>query len=380
MENKQTPRKKAAGAQTRRPAQKVVKKTKKKRRGGRVGGIVYGVLVGAAALAIAFFIYAKVQGEISIPENAVGTLISPVQGAVSTATTWVRTWVGDLMDVDKLRDDYDQLQIDYMQLQYQYSQLEEEAQENNRLKALLEAQSKYDELEPIYAKVIAKEAGRWFDLFSINKGTLSGVSKGMAVISADGLVGRVYEAGLNYAKVICIINADSAVSCLVERTRDNGIMKGQLSAASDDDTCRMYYVPSVNDIMPGDSVVTSGLDGVYPKGLVVGTVTEVSRQSDTSSQYISIKPAADFKHIEEVLVLQTVVETDSDSKLPSLPEATTRAQPTNTPDPNATAAPNATDSEQQPNNWAMPTVAPKDDASLPQVEQGDFLEDIWAQS
>lgn len=378
MEKNQAPRKKRpAGAQTRRPPQKAVKR-KKKHRSGRVGRIVYGVLVGAAALAIAFFIYAKVQGEISLPENAVGSLVSPVQNAASSATRWVRTWVSDLLDVDKLRSDYDQLQIDYMQLQYQYSQLEEEAQENDRLKALLEAQSRYDELEPIYAKVIAKEAGRWFDLFSINRGTLSGVSKGMAVISADGLVGRVYEAGLNYAKVICIINGDSAVSCLIERTRDNGILKGQLSAASDDDTCQMYYVPSVNDIMPGDSVVTSGLDGIYPKGLIVGTVTEVSRQSDTSSQYLSVKPAADFKHIEEVLVLQTVVETDTGSKLPTLPEATTRAQPTATSDPNATIAPSTTDSVQQPNNWAMPTVAPN--ASDKPVEQGDFLEDLWAQS
>ena len=288
MENNQAPKKKKRPASVpagRRPVQKPVRK-KKKRQSGRVGRIVYGVLVGGAALAIAFFIYAKVQGEISIPENAAGSLISPVQNAVSSATRWVKSWFSDLADVDKLRGDYEQLQIDYMQLQYQYTQLEEEARENDRLKALLDAQSRYEELNPIYARVIAKEAGRWFDLFSINRGTLSGVSKGMAVISADGLVGRVYEAGLNYAKVICIINGDSAVSCLIERTRDNGVMRGQLTAASDDDTCRMYYVPSVNDIMPGDSVVTSGLDGVYPKGLVVGTVSEVSRQSVTSSQYL----------------------------------------------------------------------------------------------
>ena len=213
MENNQAPKKKKrpANAPTgRRPVQKPVRK-KKKRQSGRVGRIVYGVLVGGAALAIAFFIYAKVQGEISIPENAAGSLISPVQNAVSSATRWVKSWFSDLADVDKLRGDYEQLQIDYMQLQYQYTQLEEEARENDRLKALLDAQSRYEELNPIYARVIAKEAGRWFDLFSINRGTLSGVSKGMAVISADGLVGRVYEAGLNYAKVICIINGDSAV-------------------------------------------------------------------------------------------------------------------------------------------------------------------------
>ena len=84
------------------------------------------------------------------------------------------------------------------------------------------------------AKVIAKDSGRWFDVFSINRGTLSGVEVGMAVINEDGLIGRVYEAGLNYAKVMTIIDSRSAVACLIQRTRDNGVMKGQISAAASD--------------------------------------------------------------------------------------------------------------------------------------------------
>ena len=125
MENNQAPKRKKRPASVptgRRPVQKPARR-KKKRQAGRVGRIVYGVLVGGAALAIAFFIYAKVQGEISIPENAAGSLISPVQNAVSSATRWVKSWFSDLADVDKLRGDYEQLQIDYMQLQYQYTQL-----------------------------------------------------------------------------------------------------------------------------------------------------------------------------------------------------------------------------------------------------------------
>ncbi|MBO4886041.1 MAG: rod shape-determining protein MreC [Clostridia bacterium] len=385
MVNKSTPESSGKAAKNARTVKKAAslgrrKKGNGKGQRGRLGSILFGVLVGLAALAIAFFIYVKVQGEISLPENAVGSLVTPVQGFVSNATGWVRDRVNDLMDTSRLRSAYDQLQVENMQLQYQLSQLEEEARENDRLTALLDAQSRYDTLDPIYAKVIAKDTGRWFDIFAINRGSLSGVVKGMAVISADGLVGRVYEAGLNYAKVVCIISADSAVSCLIERTRDNGIMRGQLSAASDDDSCRMYYVPSVNDIMPGDSVVSSGLDGVYPKGLVVGTVTEVSRQSDTSDQYLVVKPAADFQHIEEVLVLRTVIETVGEDKAP-LPTATTRAKPTDTPDPNATPVPaeyalptNA------PNDWAYPTSTPDPNATRAPVTLGDFLEDIWANS
>jgi len=381
MVNKTTSGKSGRAAAKRAAVSNPVKRGKKRARRGRVGSILFGVLVGLAALAIAFFIYVKVQGEISLPENAVGSLVTPIQNAVFSATGWVRDKISDLTDAGRLRSEYEQLQVENMQLQYQLSQLQEEARENERLTALLDARSRYDTLEPIYAKVIAKGAGRWFDLFSINRGQLSGVAKGMAVISADGLVGRVYEVGLNYAKVICIINADSAVSCLIERTRDNGIMRGQLSAGSNDDSCRMYYVPSVNDIMPGDSVVSSGLDGVYPKGLVVGTVTEVSRQSDTSDQYLVVRPAADFQHIEEVLVLQTVIETDSDGAKAQLPQATTRAQPTDTPDPNATAAPEEyTLSSTAPNNWAYPTSTPDPNATRAPASLGNMIEDVWANS
>ena len=160
---------------------------------------------------------------------------------------------------------------------------------------------------------------------------------GMAVVTGDGLVGRVYEAGLNYAKVLSMIDSRSSIACLIERTRDNGVLSGQLDSGTGSDSCYMYYLPAVNSVTPGDRVITSGLDSMYPKGLLVGTVTEVSRQTETSSQYIVVSPLVDFTRIEEVLVLRTVIETDKDQSLPVVPDPTPR--PTATPDPNATETP-----------------------------------------
>ena len=235
-------------------------------------------------------------------------------------------------------------------------------------------------MKPIHAQVIAKESGRWFDIFSINSGTLSGVKAGMAVINEDGLIGRVYEAGLNYAKVLTIIDSRSATACLIQRTRDNGVMKGQIASSSQDTSCNMYYVPSVNDIVPGDEVITSGLDGLYPKGLVVGKVREVSRQSDKSDQYVVVAPAVDFARIEHVLVLQTVIETDEGEVLSPLPSPTTRAKPTEatatpTPNPNGTAAPT-----NAPNNWAYPTTTPDPNATSAPIVGVDRPEELWAQT
>ena len=351
-----------------------------KTRSSRAGNIGFYALLVGALIAVAFFIYVKVQGEISLPENAVGSLLTPVQGAVSRVTGWVRDHFSVLTGSGELLDRVNDLELENMRLQYEISQLQEDERENERLSALLGAFSRYEELEPIYARVIAKDPGRWFEMFTINQGQLSGVAKGMAVISAGGLVGRVYEVGLNYAKVVCVINADSAVACLIERTRDNGIMRGQLTASASDSLCRMYYIPAVNDIVPGDSVVTSGLDGVYPKGLAVGTVAEVSRQSETSDQYLVIQPSADFEHIEEVLVLQTIIE--SAANMAPLPSPTTRAVTTTVPPPTPTPLPGETlpPSEDAPNSWAMPTFTPDPNATIEPALLGDCIEDVWAAS
>ena len=338
----------------------------------------YALIIGAI-LAVAFFIYIKVQGEISLPENAVGSLLTPVQGAVRNATAWVRDHFSALTSSGDLINRVSELELENMRLQYEISQLQEDERENERLSALVGAFSRYNELDPIYARVIAKDPGQWFEMFTINQGQLSGVARGMAVISAGGLVGRVYEVGLNYAKVVCIINADNAVACLIERTRDNGILRGQLTASASDSHCRMYYIPQVNDIVPGDSVVTSGLDGVYPKGLTVGTVTEVSRQSETSDQYLIVQPSADFGHIEEVLVLQTVIE--SASNMAPVPSPTTRAVPTTLPPPTPTPLPGETlPPNEAPNSWAYPTTTPDPNATQAPAILGNFIEDVWAAS
>src|SRR5699024_8761091 len=146
---------------------------------------------------------------------------------------------------------------------------------------------------------------------------------GMAVVNGDGLIGRVYETGLNYAKVLTIIDPRSSLGCLVQRTRDNGILRGGISDADDEAQCYVYYLPNVNNIMPGDEIVTSGTDQIYPKGIAVGTVTELSLDAGSEGNYAIVTPSVDFLHIEEVLVLRDVVETDSGSdNLTAVPTAT----------------------------------------------------------
>lgn len=116
----------------------------------------------------------------------------------------------------------------------------------------------------------------------------------MSVVCADGLVGRIIEVGANWSKVTAIIDASSEVSVMVERTRDIGVVRGAFSTA-DDNQLELYYLPSGFDLVPGDRIVTSGMSSIFPKSIVVGTVSEVTRRSAEGTQSNAIiEPAVDF--------------------------------------------------------------------------------------
>ena len=342
-----------------------IKKRKKMRR------YLTGTLAGVAVVAVVFFIWARAQGQLSVTENAVGSVFSPIVNAVNSGVRWTRDFFHDLSNQQALRRENDELKLDNEKLRYQISQLEEVSNENERLLTMLDAWDGYEALDPVFARVTARDPGLWFDEFTINVGTSAGVEENMAVVTGDGLVGRIYEAGLNYAKVMTIIDTRSSVATLIERTRGSGMMRGEYMDSSYQGDCYIYY-SNVNDVIPGDTVITSGQDGRYPKGLYVGTVRAVSRQSDTSDQYIIVTPGADFQRLEEVLVLREVVE-NADEQLPVLPSPTPRPIATTTPNPNATPTPAPTDGNF---HWPTATEPPVEPETTPAP---DMVEDLWSE-
>ena len=332
---------------------------------------LFSIVVLVIAAAVVFFLVLRSGSGMSLPENGIGSLFSRVQYGVTSAVNGVKRFVTRWNDYDRLQADYAILARENQQLSLELDSAQEAILENERLTVLLEAQDRYDALDPVYAKVIARDAGQWFETFSINKGTSDGVSAGMAVANGDGLIGRVYEAGMNYAKVICIIDSRSAVACMVQRTRDNGIMRGGIISNADAAECYVYYLPNLNNISPGDAVITSGTDSLYPKGLTIGTVSAVCLDAGSDGSYAIVNPAVDFHHIEEVFVLREVVESD-DSVLPSIITPSPRPTATPTPNPNVTPTPSPTPAEP---NWSYPTA--QGDAGT-HIES--LLEDDWARA
>lgn len=362
----------------RRPTQRSSRNNRGKMKG--VKGILISVLIIIVVAATVFFLVLRNQSQISVAENAIGSLLTPVQNALSSATSSVKNFFTNWRNYDQLQSEYDALYRENQQLSLELDSAEEAIQENERLKTLLDAESTYESLDPVYAKVIAREAGQWFTTFSINRGEMHGISTGMAVVNGDGLIGRVYEVGLNYAKVITIISPNSRLSCLIQSTRENGILQGGVTNEMDEAECYVYYLPNLNSIVPGDVVVTSGTDSVYPKGLTIGTVTQVSLSAGSEGSYAVVKPAVDFLRIEEVLVLRDVVETDTDALSP-VPTATPSPTSTPTPTPDVNAAetidPNTTEGI-----YVYPTAGGNAEATpTPDTGRIETLpEDEWAEN
>lgn len=154
------------------------------------------------------------------------------------------------------------------------------------------------------AQVIGWDPSGLFKAVIIDKGWLSGLTVNMPVINADGVVGRVVSVSKNYSKVLLLIDQNSAVDCVTQRSRDSGIVKGLSSKTISYDPS-MDYVSKLSDIEVGDAVITSGIGGIFPKGIPVGQVIDVQTPPDELFMEIKIKPSVDFSKIEEVLVILT---------------------------------------------------------------------------
>jgi rod shape-determining protein MreC len=168
---------------------------------------------------------------------------------------------------------------------------------NTRLRNLLNFQ-KAPTNRVVAAEVIGKDPSGWFKTVIIDKGKAEGLQKGLPVVLPQGIVGQVIEVSGHYSKVMLIIDRNSAVDALVQRSRARGIIKGASAAQ-----CRFEFVLRKHDVQIGDTVIASGLDGVYPKGLRIGRIADLSERKSDIFYDITVAPFVDYETLEEVLVI-----------------------------------------------------------------------------
>jgi len=259
------------------------------------------IMTAAILLLVILALFSSGERRASLAENIVGGVLEPVQEFADSSSRAIVEFVKRLFKQSDLDKQLEQASLQLERYKQSQSSMEELELENERLKALLKFVESNPENSYITAGIIAKSQSVWYDSFTINAGRKDGITENAVVLTSDGLVGRVTEVAARYSKVCSIIDTSSAVSVMVQRTRDNGMVRGLLNTA-DDNQLELYYLPTGSDLVPGDVIVTNGLGGIFPKGLIIGMVTEVSSGDDADRNAI-VKPAVDFSHLEEVLII-----------------------------------------------------------------------------
>jgi rod shape-determining protein MreC len=259
-----------------------------------------GVLLGAAILLHVVLISAQVNSASGLPILQVVTFggFSELQRGTTSIVDGVRGMWSGYVALRQVQSENDALRLEMQSLQIRFQQERAEAQRTDNLRQLLELRERAN-LDTAAAEVIAGAASPDFRTVTIDKGSSEGLTTDMAVISPAGVVGRVILPSRRASKVQLLIDRNAAAGALIERTRVQGVVVG-----AGDGTLTMQYVPGSSDVKTGDLVVTSGIDGIYPKGFVIGTVDHADRGVGQYHEIV-VRPAVNFSRLEEVLIVKT---------------------------------------------------------------------------
>ena len=230
-------------------------------------------------------------------EQIIVELTAPIQKSVKQTVNAVEGLWLNYFALVGVRHENTRLQREINALRMENDRYREVVAANRRLKELLQFKETIN-WPVLAAQVIGRDPSGWFESVIIDKGKNAGLTVNMPVVDARGVVGRLVSVSPGYAKVLLVIDQNSAVDGLIQRSREKGIVKGLSSKF-----CKLDYVVKTSDVVVGDRVVTSGMGRVFPKGLPVGEVVEVANIPWELFKEIKVRPMLDFAKLEEVLVI-----------------------------------------------------------------------------
>jgi len=229
-------------------------------------------------------------------------IVSPFQKALTRSIGFVKGIWRHYFYLSSVSMENDQLRKELNFAVEKNNRLVEAELSNDRFRALLEFTEK-TEARLIAAEIIGKDPTSWHKTITIDKGSDDGIEKGNAVVSPEGVVGQVTDVTSHYAKALLLIDQNSAVDALIQRSRARGVVHGESSGL-----CGLGYVLRKHEIQVGDTVISSGLDGIFLKGLRIGEVSGVTKSTSGMFQDVTVKPFVDFETLEEIFVMTRIEE------------------------------------------------------------------------
>ena len=240
--------------------------------------------------------------KVTIFENVVTNLISLPQRFIVNAKNYTSENNEYFSNVERLQKENEELTQELKEINEKLLNYENLQAENELLKKHIKLANLYPDYSIIVADIITASTSNWEYTYTINRGSKDGIEPNMAVIAESGLVGYIESVTSNTAKVVSILDAGNAVSARVTRTRDTVISKGSLSLA-EKRQMRITNIPIGVSLIEGDKIETSGLGGIYPKGILIGKVRSFEQKSNPVENEAIIESYVDFDKLETVAVI-----------------------------------------------------------------------------
>lgn len=260
------------------------------------------VLVASVFVLLGLLLYTNSVGS-SITANLLGFLSSPMQKISTGITTNAAVLADQLtLNADELQAENNALKEEITKLREQLVDYYQIKQENEQFRTVLELKEENRDYQMLPATVIGRDPNDVFYGFSIDQGSLNGVSKNDPVITGDGVVGWVSEVYATSSQVTTLFSPNTKIGAIAKKSRDTGVTGCDITLA-DEGLIKLAYLTSENKVEAGDIITTTGLSGMYPKDLLIGTVKEVLYEDSGVSQYALVEPFVDIKNVRDVFVL-----------------------------------------------------------------------------
>lgn len=256
------------------------------------------------AVVIVFLIFMKFSSgtrtEITAVERIIRDSFTPLQSGLSGLRRGLEGVSSELAQKEDLQAQVSELQNQEQRLNEENQKLREYKTEALRLRKLLAFKEKSSQYTLQAARVIARSPNNWFKVITIDQGSQDGIYQGMPVINPDGLVGRVINTSKYSSQVELITDREMAVGAVLQKTRET---RGIVEGLGNSETLGMINIPYYSKVKKGERVLTSGLSEFYPKGITIGTIKSVKRESNGLLLTATVKPAVEFDKLEEVFVI-----------------------------------------------------------------------------
>lgn len=268
------------------------------------------ILLTAILLCLVMSIFATLGGgRVSPVSNLINILTSPIEKVISGVSGGFKSVHDHWFEYDEVVAENDKLKQELYDTQQKLRDAQKAEQENIQFRAALGMKERGRDFVFESAEIIGKSTENWTTTFTIDKGTLSGVALDNCVITNAGMVGFVSEVGTTWATVTAITDTTMEASAIVSRTREVASAEGDFELMKQG-LLKLSYLERDSKVIKGDTVEISGMGGLFPKGIILGTVEEVKNETHGISKYAIIRPAVDLNEVSQVLVIKSFTITE----------------------------------------------------------------------